>query len=114
LRWLVADANLETGRAPVNKLNSAFRLECGNGVVHVVGDDIAAVEQAGGHIFAIARITLDHLVVRLEAGHGDLLHRVGLMLSLGCGDDWRIRNEREVNTWVRDEVGLELGEIDVE
>lgn len=80
----------------------------------VLGDDITSVEQAGSHVLAIAGVALDHLLVWLEAGHGDLENAVGLVLSLGGGDDGGVGDEREVNTWVRDEVGLEFVEIDVE
>jgi hypothetical protein len=54
------------------------------------------------------------LVVGLEAGHGDLLDGVGLVGSLGRGDNRGVCNEGEVDTWVWDQVGLELVEINVE
>ena len=114
LGWLVADTNLEASRAPVNKLHSALRLEVSNGGVSVLGDDITTVQQAGSHVLSVARIALDHLVVGLEAGVGDLHDRVGLVGSLGGGDDGRISDEREVNTWVGDQVSLELVQIDVQ
>jgi hypothetical protein len=34
--------------------------------------------------------------------------------GLGSGDDRSIGDEREVNTWVGDQVGLELVQVDVE
>ena len=70
---LVADAEFEASRAPVHKLNSPLRLEGSNSGVGVVRNDIATVQQASGHVLAVAGITLDHLVVRLEAGHRHLL-----------------------------------------
>ena len=36
------------------------------------------------------------------------------MVGLLSGDDWGVGREHEVDTWVGDEVGLELGDIDVE
>lgn len=74
LRWLVADTNLEASRAPVNELDSTLGLQGGNGRVDIVGNDITTVQQASGHVFAVAGITLDHLVVGLEARVRDLLH----------------------------------------
>ena len=59
-------------------------------------------------------VTLDHLVVRLEAGHGDLLDGVDLVSSLGSRDNGRVGDKREVYTRVRDQVGLELIQIDVQ
>ena len=114
LGGLVTDTNLETSRAPVDELDGALGLEVGNRGVGVLGDDVSAVEQAGGHVLSVARIALDHLVVGLEAGVGDLHDRVGLVGGLGSGDDGSIGDEREVNTGVRDQVGLELVQVDVE
>jgi hypothetical protein len=114
VRGLVADAELEASRAPVDELDGALGLEGGDGSVGVVGDDVAAVQQARGHVLAVAGVALDHLVVGLEARHGHLLDRVGLVGGLGSRDDGRVRNEREVDARVRDQVGLELVKIDVE
>jgi len=36
------------------------------------------------------------------------------VVSLLGGDDWGVRGEHEMDTWVWDEVGLELGHINVE
>lgn len=112
--WLVADTELEAGRAPVNELDGALGLEGSDSTVGVLGHDIAAVQQAGGHVLSVAGVALDHLVVRLEAGHGHLQDRVGLVGSLGGRDDGRIGNEREVDTGVGNQVGLELVQVDVE
>lgn len=114
LGGLVADTNLETGRAPVDELDGALGLDLGNGSVGVLGDDVTTVQQAGGHVLSVARIALDHLVVGLEAGVGDLHDRVGLVCGLGGGDDGSIGDEREVDTRVGDQVGLELVQVDVE
>ena len=114
LRWLVADTKLETSWAPVDELDGALGLEGGNSAVGVLGDNITTVQEAGSHVLSVAGVALDHLVVGLEAGHGDLLDRVGLVGCLGCRDNWSICDEREVDTWVWHQVGLELIEIDVE
>lgn len=111
---LVADTKLEASRAPVDELDGPLGLERGDGGVGVVGDDVTAVQQARGHVLAVAGVALDHLVVGLEARHGHLLDRVGLVGGLGGRDDGRVRNEREVNTRVGHQVGLELVEVDVE
>ena len=111
---MVADANLEPSWAPINELDGALCLESGNCAVDIMGYNVTSVEQAGGHVFAVAGVTLDHLVVGLETRVGDLLNRVGLMLSLRSRDDWSIGHEGEVDSWVWDEVGLELVQVDVE
>lgn len=80
----------------------------------VVGDDITTVQQTGGHVLAVAGVALDHLVVGLEARHGHLLDGVGLVGGLGSRDDGSVSDQREVNTRVGDQVGLELVKINVE
>lgn len=64
---LVVDTDLETGRAPLDKVEGRLGLESRNGRVAVTRNDIAAVKQSDGHVLAVARITDHHLVVGLEA-----------------------------------------------
>ena len=80
----------------------------------LLGDNVTTVEQASSHVLAVAGVTLDHLVVGLEARHGDLVDRVGFVSSLVGGDDGGVGNQREVDTGVGDQVGLELVQVDVE
>ena len=79
----------------------------------LLGNYITTVQEARSHVFSIARVTLDHLVVGLEAGHGDFLHAVGFVLRLAGGGDGRVGHEWEVDAGVGDQVGLEFVEIDV-
>merc|ERR1719266_1106786 len=112
--WLVVDANLESSWAPVHKLNRSLALDGGDCGVHVLGDDVATVQHAAGHVLAVPGITLDHGVGRLEASVGDLSDTQGLMVSLLSRDDRRIGDKREVNPWVGHQVGLELVQIDIQ
>jgi len=111
---LVADTKLEASRAPVNELDSALGLKSGHGSVSVLGDNVTTVKQAGSHVLAVAGVTLDHLVVGLEAVGGDLSDRVSLVGGLVSGDDRGVSDQREVNTGVGDQVSLELVQVDVE
>jgi hypothetical protein len=108
LRWLIADTNLESSWAPVDELNGALGLESGNSSVNILWNNISTIEQAGGHILSALRITFNHLVMLLEARHGDFLNRVLLVRGLGWCNDWSIGNQWEVNTRIWDKVGLEL------
>jgi len=114
LGWLVADTKLEAGGTPVDELNGALCLEGSDSAVGVLRHNISTVEQAGRHVFAVAWVTLDHLAVGLEAGHSDLLHRVGFVSRLGSRDDGGIGDKRKVDTWIWDQVGLEFIQVDVQ
>jgi hypothetical protein len=111
---LEADTNLESSWAPVHELNSTLGLESSHSVVNVLGNDISAVQKASSHVLSVLGIALDHLVVLLEARHGDLLDRVGLVVGLGRGDNGRIGDKREMNTRIGYKVGLELVQVDVQ
>jgi hypothetical protein len=82
--------------------------------VGLLGDDITTVQQASGHVLAVAGVTLDHLVVRLEARHGDVLDGVGFVRGFVGRDDRRVGHQREVDTGVGNKVGLEFVQINVE
>lgn len=69
LGWLVADTDFESCGAPVDELDGSLRLEGSDCIVRIVWNNVTSVEQAGSHVFPVARITLDHLVVRFEARH---------------------------------------------
>ena len=112
--WLVVDTDLEAGRAPVDELDGALGLDGGNGGADILRDDITAVEKGAGHVLAVAWVALNHHVSRLEEGVGDLGDGELLVVGLLGGDDWSIGADWEVDTGVWDEVGLELGEVDVE
>ena len=80
--WLVVDSNLEASWAPLHKAEGLLALECPDGRIHIFGDHISSVEQTDRHVLSISWITLDHLIVRLEAGISNLSHREPLMVSL--------------------------------
>ena len=113
-RRLVVDAHLEAGRTPVDELDAALGLDGGDGGVDVLGDNVATVEHAASHVLAVARVALDHLVGRLEAGVCDLTDRELLVVGLLGRDDRSVSDQREVDTRVRHQVGLELCQVDVQ
>jgi len=105
---------LKSGWTPVDELNVALCLDSSNGVVDVLGYNITAVQQAAGHVLTIARVALDHLMRRLEAGVGDLGHAVLLVIRLVGRHDRSVGGQREVDARIRHEVRLELGQVDVQ
>ena len=62
----------------------------------------------------MARIAFNHLVSRLEASVGDFSHSQLLVVSLLGGDYRSVGNQREVDTRVRYQVGLEFRQVDIE
>ena len=114
LGGLVVDAALEAGGTPVDELDGALGLDSGDGEVDVLGDDIATVHEAAGHVLAVAGVTLGHHGGGLEDGVGDLGDGKLLVVGLLGGDDGGVGGEHEVDARVGDEVGLELSNVDVE
>mmetsp|Transcript_2757 Transcript_2757/g.8361 ORF Transcript_2757/g.8361 Transcript_2757/m.8361 type:complete len:472 (+) Transcript_2757:1024-2439(+) len=113
-RGLVVDAAFEAGRAPVDELDGALGLDGRDRGVDVLGDDVAAVHEAARHVLAVAGVALGHHAGGLEDRVGDLRDRELLVVRLFGRDDRGVRREHEVDARVRHEVGLELGDVDVE
>lgn len=113
LRRLEADTKLEASRAPVDELDATLGLQHGNSCMCVLRNNITTEQQARGHVLSVARVTFNHLVVWLEARHGDLLNRVGLVSSTSSRDNRGVGDQREVDAGVRHQVGLELVQVDV-
>ena len=111
---LVVDADLETGGAPVDELDGTLGLDLGNGGSDILGDDISTVQETTGHVLSVPGVALDHLVRGLETGSGDLLDAQLLVEGLLGRQDRGIGDQGEVDAGVRDQVGLEFGQIDVQ
>jgi len=112
--WLVVDTDLEASRAPVDELDRPLGLDGRDGGVNVLRDDVASVQHAASHVLSVTRIAFDHLVGWLEAGVGDLADGELLVVGFLGGDNRGVGDQGEVDTRVGHEIGLELGEIDVE
>ena len=112
--WLVIDTDFETGGAPVDELDGPLGLDGGDSGVDVFGDDITSVKHTAGHVFTVPGVTFDHLVGWLEASVGDLSDGQLFVVSFFSTDDWSVSDQRKVNPGVWDQVGLKLGQVDVE
>jgi hypothetical protein len=111
---LIINPQLEARRTPINKLNGPTRLNTRNRLVGVSRDDIATVQKRTGHVMCGTGVTNNHLIVGFKALEGDVLDAVGFMLGFGFGDDGGTGDQGVVDSWVRDEIGLEFGEVDVQ
>ena len=112
--WLVVDTDLETSWTPVNELDGSLGLDGSNGGVDVLGDDVTSVQHTAGHVLAVTWVTFHHLVGWFESGVGDFGDRELFVVGLFGRDDRGICCQREVDTWVWYQVGLELSQVDVE
>ena len=88
---------LEAGRAPIDELDRALRLDRRNGSVHVLRHDITAVHHAACHVLSMARITLHHHRGRLEHRVGDLRNAKLLVVSLLRRDDRGVGRQHKVD-----------------
>lgn len=113
-RLLVVDTQLEASRAPLDQVERRLGLERCNGSIAVARHNVAAVQQGDGHVLAVARIADNHLVVGLEALEGDVVHLETLVRAAVARDDRGVRDERVVDPRERDQVRLELVQIDVQ
>jgi len=112
--WLIVDAALEAGWAPVDELDGSLGLDGGDGGVDILWDDVTSVHEAACHVLSVSWIALGHHSGGLEGGVGDLSDGELLMISFLGGDDWCIGGKHEMDSWVWHQVGLELGDIDVQ
>ena len=64
------------------KMSKPLGFDGCNSCVDVLGNNVAPVEHAAGHVLAVAGVALHHLVGRLEAGVGDLAHAQLLVVGL--------------------------------
>jgi hypothetical protein len=86
-RWLIVDANLEAGGAPVHKLNGTFGLDGGDSGIDILWYNVATVKHAASHVLAMSRIAFDHLIGRLETSIRDLGDRQLFVVGLLSGNN---------------------------
>jgi len=113
-RRLVVDAALEAGRAPIHELDGSLGLDGGDSRIDILGDDVSSEHHAASHELSVARVALGEHIGWLEDGVGDLGNRELLVVGFLGRDDRSVRGKHKVDARVRHQVGLELGNIDVE
>jgi hypothetical protein len=112
-RRLIVDTTLEAGRAPVEELDGSLGLDGSNGGVDILGDDITSEHEAACHVLSVSRVTLSHHRCGLEGGVSNLGNGELLVIGLLGRDDGSVRGKHEMDSGVRDEVGLELSNINI-
>jgi len=112
--WLVVDTTLETGGGPIDELDGALGLDCGDCGVDILGDNVTTVHHTAGHILTVTGIALNHHAGGLEHGVGDLGDGELFMVGLLGGDNGGVRGKHKMDARVRHQVGLEFGDVDVQ
>jgi hypothetical protein len=111
---LIVNTDLESGGAPIDELDGSLGLDGGNGGIDILGDDVSSVHHGAGHIFSVSGVALGHHVGGFESGVGDFSNGELFVIGFLGRDDGGIRRKHEVDSWIRDQVGLEFGNIDVQ
>jgi len=112
--WLVADSELESCRTPVDERNGSLGLDCCSGGVALFRIDVSSEEESAGHVLALSRVALDHLIIWLKASESHFGDRVLFMSRFLRRDDRGVGSEWEMNSWEGYQIGLEFVEIDIE
>lgn len=77
---LVVDAHLKSCQVPIHRFDGALVLDGVSGCVDVFLDHVPPVQHLG-HVLAMVKFILDHLVGQFEAGIGDFGYRQLLMVG---------------------------------
>merc|ERR1719194_57087 len=72
------------------------------------------IHHAASHVLTMARVTFYHLRCWLKDGVCNLSHGQLLVVRFLGRDDWSIAGQHEVNTRVRDEIGLKFCNVNIQ
>lgn len=110
----VVDADLETGRAPLDQIECRFCLKRSNCRVAFSRNNITTVEKSHSHVFSLSWVTDHHLIGGLCTLAGELINLKALVGRVLLADDRSIADQRIVDTRVWDKIRLEFVEVDVQ
>ena len=111
---MVVDPHLKTGRAPFDEVEAGFGLERCDGGVALSRNHVTSVQQGHGHIFALSWVADHHLIARLKTLKGQVVYLVTFVRGFVGGYDGGVADQRIVDARIRDQIRLELVEVDVE
>ncbi len=110
----MVDADLEASRTPIHELHGVHAANLGNRGIYITRHYISSIQQAAGHVLASARVALHHLIGGLKHSSCYLACVQLFVVGLLCGYDWCKAGQWKVDPRVRNQVCLELVEIDVQ
>merc|ERR1712038_118936 len=113
--WLGVDTGLESSRTPVNELNGTLILDGSHGGLHIRWSYITTVHQTTRHELSVGRITLGKK--RGWFGHyrgSEFCNRGGFMVCLCTRHEWCVCRNQHVQTWVWNQNGWEVVDINIQ
>ena len=105
---------LEASWTPIDELNRFFSSNGCNSSIDILWNNISTPQEAACHVFAHSWVTFDQLVPIFKTGIGQLKNGHLFMECPFCGDDWCVGGKREMNSWIRNQVGLEFIQIHIQ
>lgn len=111
------DAHLEPGRTPLDELQALGVADVPYRVVDVLCHHVAAIQHAARDVLAggvFALVELEQLVAGLETSGGQVDDGRPLVRGPLGGRERSVRQQREVHSRERHQVGLELVNVDVQ
>lgn len=105
---------LKSGRTPINELYGTFCFDGSNGRIDVFGHYVSSVQKTARHVLSMSWIAFNHLVCGLKACICDLSNSQLLVICLLRRYHWSVSYQGKVNPWIRNEVGLEFGQVDIQ
>ena len=81
-------------------------------LIDIERGDVSSIKHGAGHVSSLSRVTLDHLIGGFEDGVGQFGRRQPFVISLLSRNPRRVRNQREMDSGIRNQIRLQIGNID--
>lgn len=101
------NSNFEPSWAPVNKLNGSPGFYGGNSSIDIFGDDIPSVHYRASHILTVPWVAFSHHILLFKWLVCDLSNWKLFMIIFFRRNNWWVRGQCEVNSWIWNQVCLQ-------
>jgi hypothetical protein len=95
-------------------LDGSLSLHGSDSVGDILGHNVSSVHQAAGHVLSVSWIAFGHHVGRLKDSVGELSNGELLVDSLLCAQDGSVRAQHKVDSWIGNQVSLELVDVHIQ
>jgi len=111
---LIVDSDFESSWGPVNELDGSFGFDGGNRSIDIFWYDISSVHHGASHIFSVSWVTFCHHICWFKSRVSNFSNRELFVICFLSWDNWGIWWQHEMNTRIRNQVGLEFSDIDIQ